>query len=94
MTVEKTLERKLQAGIKNRGGRALKFFCLSFTGMPDRICLMPGAKVWFVELKSTGKKLSPRQVLVHGWLRELGFKVFVIDTQEKLNDFFSHVERN
>ena len=94
MTIEKTLERRLQIGIKRRGGKALKFYCLSFTGMPDRICLLPKAKIWFVELKGLNKKPSPRQVIVHRWLRSLGFPVFVLDSQEKLNDFFSYVERN
>lgn len=94
MTVEKTLERKLYAGMKVREGKALKFYCLSFSGMPDRICLAPGGRVWFVELKSAGKKPSPRQRIVHDWLRGLGFQVFVIDSEEKLQEFFSYVERN
>jgi hypothetical protein len=92
MTVEKTLERKLYAGMKSRGGKALKFYCLSFTGMPDRICLAPRGRVWFVELKSTGKKPSPRQNIVINWLRSLGFPVFVIDRQEYLDEFFKIVD--
>jgi hypothetical protein len=94
MTVEKKLERKLHTGMIFRGGQALKFSSPSFTGMPDRLCLMPGGKIWFVELKSTGKKPSPRQHVVHDWLQKLGFQVFVIDSEEKLQEFFSHVERN
>jgi hypothetical protein len=55
--------------------------------MPDRIVLMPGGRIWFVELKTTGKKPTPRQEFVIGWLRKLGFEVWVIDTQELLNEF-------
>jgi len=94
MTVEKKLERKLCAGMKTRGGEALKFSSPSFTGMPDRICLAPTGQIWFVELKSTGKKPSPIQKAVHARLRNLGFQVFVIDSEEKLQEFFSHVERD
>jgi hypothetical protein len=86
---EKLIEKKLREGVKKLKGEALKFFCMSFTGMPDRIVLMPGGRVWFVELKSTGKKPSPRQEFVIGWLRKLGFQVFVIDTQEGLDEFLN-----
>jgi hypothetical protein len=84
---EKLIEKKLRELVKKLGGIALKFFCLSFTGMPDRIVLMPGGRIWFVELKSTGKKPTPRQGVVHAFLRKLGFEVCVIDTQEGLDEF-------
>jgi hypothetical protein len=84
---EKLIEKKLRELVKKMGGIALKFFCMSFTGMPDRIVLMPRGHVWFVELKSTGKKPTPRQQVVHTFLRKLGFEVWVIDSQELLNDF-------
>jgi hypothetical protein len=91
MTVEKTLERKLREGMKIRKGIALKFYCLSFTGMPDRICLAPFGRIWFVELKSTGKKPSKRQDFVHKWLRKMGFEVWTVDTQELLTKFLNNV---
>lgn len=53
---EKLLERKLREEVKKLGGIALKFTSPFYTGMPDRIILMPGAKTRFVELKSPGKK--------------------------------------
>lgn len=84
---EKTLEKNLRELVKRLGGIALKFFCMSFTGIPDRLVLMPGGRLWFVEVKSTGVKPSKRQEFVHTWLRKLGFEVWVIDTQELLNEF-------
>jgi hypothetical protein len=86
-SIEKKLETNLFKLVKKLGGYALKFFCLSFTGMPDRIVLMPGGRIWFVEVKDTGKKPSPRQEFVIGWLRKLGFEVWIIDSEEKLNEF-------
>jgi hypothetical protein len=88
---EKLIEKKLRERVKKLGGLAVKFFVLSFTGFPDRIVLMPGAKIWFVELKSTGKKPSPRQVEVLGLLRKLGFAVWVIDDEIGLNEFFKQL---
>lgn len=84
MANEKTLELKLRTQVKKLGGIALKFASPFFTGMPDRIVLMPGGRIYFAELKSEGKKPTPRQSLVIAELESLGFKVFVIDTNEKL----------
>lgn len=88
---EKLIEKKLREKVKKLGGLAIKFFVLSFTGFPDRIVLMPGAKIWFVELKSTGKKLKPRQEIVIAWLKKLGFSVWVIDTEELLQNFLKQL---
>lgn len=84
---EKTLEKKLTVGAKRLKGIALKFHCLSFTGFPDRIVLIPMGRLYLVELKSEGKKPSPRQKIVHGFLAKLGFPVYVVDTEIKLSDF-------
>lgn len=92
MSIEKYLERKLREEIKNRGGWALKFHCLSFTGMPDRMVLMPGGKIWFVELKDRGVKPSSRQRLVHGQLTARGFRVRVVDSPEALSALMGEIE--
>jgi hypothetical protein len=90
---EKLIERKLREKIKKLGGLAIKFFVLSFTGFPDRIVLMPIGRIWFVELKSTGKKPSKKQLIVHRILAKLGFPVWVIDTQELLDNFLEEVTK-
>lgn len=84
---EKALEKKLREKVKALGGLAIKFFVLSFSGFPDRIVLMPDARIWFVEVKTTGKKPSAKQVIIHGMLQKFGFDVWVIDTNEILNQF-------
>lgn len=89
---EKAIEKKLREKIKKLGGLAIKFFALSFTGFPDRIVLMPGGRIWFVETKSTGKKPEKKQLIIHAMLRRLGFSVWVIDTQELLDEFFQEVK--
>ncbi len=69
----------------------LKFTSPGFTGVPDRLVLMPGGKVWFCEMKSTGWKMTDRQEYVKGQLQALEFPVFVIDTVEKLNGFLNAI---
>ena len=55
---EKYLEKKLREEVRKAGGLAIKFTSPYFTGMPDRLVLMPKGRIWFVEVKSTGKRLS------------------------------------
>lgn len=87
---EKLIEKKLRLGVKKLGGTALKFTSPGVTGVPDRIVLMPGGKMYFVEIKTTGKTLKPRQIVVVAQLRKMGFAVWLIDTQEVL-DAYLHV---
>lgn len=76
---EKTLEKKVAAKIESLGGWSIKMLSTYVTGLPDRLCLLPGGKVLFVEVKTTGKKPTKIQERVHDRIRKLGFKVLVID---------------
>ena len=59
---EKTIEAKLVTAAKRLGGLALKFVSPGFDGVPDRLVLLPGGRLAFIELKAPGKKLRPLQV--------------------------------
>ena len=76
---EKQVEQKLVAEVRKRGGICPKFVSPGFDGMPDRLVLLPGGVMAFAELKAPGKKPRPLQLARHRLLRELGFKVYVID---------------
>jgi hypothetical protein len=79
---EKQIEQKLVAEVRRRGGMALKFVSPSYSGMPDRLVLLPDGKMAFVEVKAPGQKPRPLQVKRHAMLRKLGFKVFVLDASD------------
>lgn len=89
---EKLLERKLREAVKRAGGLALKWVSPGVTGVPDRIIILPGGKVKLVEVKSTGKKQSDRQVIMAGMLDKLGLTVAVIDSQETLTEFLNGID--
>ena len=91
MDSEKLIERKLVDAVKAKGGICVKFYSAYQRGVPDRIVLMPQGRVYFVELKSTGKKPTKLQELFIGKLRSLGFIVEVIDTIEKLNELVNRI---
>lgn len=82
---EKKVENYLTREIKKQGGLCLKFISPSMAGVPDRIILLPKGKIFFAELKSTGKKPRALQVTVHKTLKKLGFKVYVIDSKEQVD---------
>ena len=81
---EKTIEKKLVIAIKDMGGIALKFMSPGFDGMPDRIVLLPGGRMGFVEVKAPGKVPRPLQEARHRMLRMLGFRVYVLDTVDQI----------
>lgn len=51
---------------------------------PDRICLFEGGKVVFVELKRPKGKPRLGQIREHARLRDLGFRVEIVDTKEEV----------
>lgn len=65
----------------------IKLLCNHILGLPDRLCLFPGGKLAFVELKTTGEKPKRIQIFMHKKLRALGFRVEVIDTVEGVINF-------
>lgn len=92
--LEKNIEKRLIQPIKQLGGLCLKFVSPGYTGVPDRLILLPGGRVVFVETKQSGKKERPRQVLVHGVLRNLGFTVYsTIDSPEKVDRIIDDCRR-
>ena len=81
---EKDIEKKLSLMVKKAGGIAVKFVSPSFAGMPDRLVLLPDGVIAFAELKAPGQKSRPLQEARHRLLRRLGFKVYVIDSEEQI----------
>lgn len=82
--LEKTLEHKFVTEVKRVGGLALKFVSPGFDGVPDRLVLLPGGRLGFVEVKAPGKRPHPLQLARHRLLRRLGFKVYVLDNERQI----------
>ena len=87
---EKIIEQHLVKAVKNSGGIAPKLVSPGFDGMPDRLVLLPGGKIGFVEVKAPGKEPRPLQVARHGLLR-LGFKVYVLDAPEQIGGILDEI---
>ena len=89
---EKTVEANLVKVVKNLGGLAPKFISPGLDGVPDRLVLLPGGKLAFIELKAPGKELRPLQVRRKRQLEALGFLVYCIDRPEQIGGIIHEIQ--
>ncbi len=83
--LEKDIEKALRRMISRHGGLCLKWVCPGFAGVPDRICLLPGGHLIFVELKRPqGGERAKRQEWWCKTLEKLGFCHRWIKNHEEL----------
>ena len=78
---ESLIEKHLVAEVKKAGVVAFKFVSPGRRSVPDRIVLLPGGRLVFVECKAPGKAPRADQLREHERLRELGFTVVVLDSK-------------
>ncbi|MFZ5818227.1 MAG: VRR-NUC domain-containing protein [Bacillota bacterium] len=83
-TTEHRIEERLKAAVQARGGLALKWVSPGWAGAPDRIVLLPGGRILFVELKRPGGRPRVLQEYRARQLAALGFAVRTVSTQEEL----------
>ena len=88
---EKNTEQKLVMAVRAAGGIAPKLVSPGFDGMPDRMVLLPGARIGFVEVKAPGKKPRPLQASRHRLLESLGFRVYVIDDTDQIGGILDEI---
>ncbi len=88
---EKVIEQKLVKAVRAAGGIAPKLVSPGFDGMPDRMVLMPGGRIGFVEVKATGEKPRPLQTSRHRLLWRLGFRVYVLDNAEQIETILREI---
>jgi hypothetical protein len=86
--LEKEIEKKLRQTVEKHGGRCLKWVCPGWAGVPDRIVLLPGGRIHFVETKRPkGGRYSAMQDKWRDWLQALGFSYWRIKDIEQLATF-------
>ena len=75
---ERDIESWLRETVQQLGGVAMKFTSPGNDGVPDRIAILPGGRVWFIELKKDGEVPTKIQEWQIERLRKLGCNVAVI----------------
>lgn len=79
---ESIIEKHLVDEVKKIGGIAYKFVSPGRRSVPDRIVMLPGGRLVFVECKAPGKPPRADQLREHERLRALGFTVVVLDSKD------------
>ena len=83
---ERAVELALVRAASRAGGIAYKFSSPARRGVPDRIVVLPGGILFFVECKASGGRLTRLQALEGRRLERLGFEFFVVDSVERARE--------
>ncbi len=97
MRAEVSIENHLKRAVKAAGGRCLKLPAIWYAGIPDRLVLLPGGRVWFIELKKpkaqTTRHVKPRQTAWAVFLQNNGFNYARLVGIEEVEGFVNeHLE--
>jgi hypothetical protein len=90
---EADIERYLREQIEARGGLCVKFKDPARRGAPDRIVMLPGLPVHFVETKCTKfGRVASHQARYHRDLNRLGHEVYLLWSKEDVDRFLDGIE--
>lgn len=89
--LESVLESKFRIRVTKAGALTFKFVSPGHAGVPDRIVLAPGGRIYFVEMKRKNGKLRPLQQYTIEKMRQYGFSVSVIDDEKAITAFIAQM---
>ena len=92
--IEADAESFLLQSVKALKGLCFKLKFIGIMGAPDRLVLMPGGRLFFVELKQSTGKLEPSQAVLFPRLEKLGFKVHVLYGVEQVQEFIHSLTKD
>lgn len=93
--IESKIEQRFRKKIQAMGGRCFKWVSPGNDGVPDRIVVMPGGRIYFVELKrSNDSSLRKVQEYQTESLSRLGCDVTVAYGEEGIKLFLERIGSN
>lgn len=90
---ERDVEARFVKGVKKRGGVAYKFVSPGNNGVPDRMVVMPGGRVAFIELKTETGRLRTDQIAQLRRLDKLGQATAVLYGDKDVDDWLERLDR-
>lgn len=92
--LEKTVEEYLVREVKKIGGIAYKFTSPGNAGVPDRIVILPGGQIHFIEMKRPkGSVTKARQKMQQDRIKSKGANVRSAYTKEQVDAFIKEVSQ-
>lgn len=88
---ESTVEKHLADRVKRLGGLCWKFVSPNLAGVPDRIVVMPGGRVYFVELKAPGKRPRTNQLRRARELAQRDVRALMLDSVEAVDHWLEDI---
>ena len=83
--LERDVEAYLYKQVLARGGLIRKVMWVGRRGAPDRVVMMPGGSITWIELKRPGAKPDAHQAREHARMRDMGQTVCVLDSVDAVN---------
>lgn len=93
VALEASLERSLGEKLKKLGCLWIKWVSPGTIGVPDRILILPGGEVLFVEMKALHNEVTPAQELMLGRLRSMGCEAYVVKGPESCDRFYESIRK-
>lgn len=90
--LEKDIEAWMTDQVKRLGGLSLKFVSPGNPGVPDRIYIFPGGRIYFVELKKELGRLSGVQKWQRERFQKMGCRFYVVKGMESAKRFIKELE--
>jgi hypothetical protein len=86
MTREKSIESYLRSRVKDAGGLCVKLNPTGYVGIPDRLVVLPGGWVFFVEVKKPqGGVIAKTQMVWRGRLMAMGLQHRFVFTHDDVD---------
>lgn len=91
---ESTIEARLVREVRKLGGLCYKFVSPGAPGVPDRVVILPGGRIVFVELKTEIGRLANIQKWQIEELRKRGADIRVLKGMDQVLAFLEEVRSN
>lgn len=89
--LEREIEKRLIDEVNKLKGLCLKLNSQSANGIPDRLVLLPGKRIYFIETKRPGEDLRSLQKYWKRKIIDFGFNYKKIDCMEDVYKFIEEV---
>ena len=91
MQRERDIEKWMREKIEQLGGQFMKWVSPGNDGVPDRIAILPGGDVYFIELKRDGEVPTELQKWQIRRLKKLGCYATVVTGMKEARQFIEEV---